>query len=113
MGRVWAAGGEREGRPVTETRCDATSRALPSPLPRPLLPPCLPHPQDSDDGGATARIVTASVVGVVGVLMIANVVLWWLAQSTAGSSSAGRKKKVGAKKTRRERLSRGMAVLGD
>ena len=45
--------------------------------------------------------------------MIANVVLWWLAQSSAGPATAGRKKKVGAKKTRRERLSRGMAVLGD
>lgn len=72
----------------------------------------LPFPQDSDDGGATARIVTISVLGVVGALMLANVVLYYLAQSQKGASG-GKKKKVGAKKAKRQAMMGGMRVLGD
>lgn len=85
-----------------------------SPTPRPLdpTPPLLFHLQDSDDGGATARIVTISVLGVVGALMLANVVLYYLAQSQKGASG-GKKKKVGAKKAKRQAMMGGMRVLGD
>jgi hypothetical protein len=63
----------------------------------------------------TARTVVTVCLGLVGILMIGNVALWYLAQKSsaadgAGSKNAAARKKVSKKKLKRETLRRGLPM---
>ena len=66
-----------------------------------------------DEHDTTARTVVTVCLGLVGVLMIGNVALWWLAQKAAAADGTGAKnapKKVSKKKLKRETLRRGLPM---
>ena len=66
-----------------------------------------------DEPDTTARTVVAVCLGLVGVLMVGNVALWYLAQKSAtadGTTAKGAPKKISKKKLKRETLRRGLPM---
>ena len=94
-------------RPPSPARASGRRGAHQSP--RCALPP-FPQPSTADSDGQTATIVIALILGTLGVLMVGNVILFWLARRSGAVGGGKKKRPLGAKKRQRQVMARGLAA---